>query len=271
MARSVGFTIVDMEERSLHDSLLGKKEYERELRLLQIELLKLERWVKGEGERLMIVFEGRDAAGKGGAIRRFTENLNPRGARTIALTKPNETEVGQWYFQRYVAHFPTAGEIVLFDRSWYNRAGVEHVMGFCTPQEHSEFFRQAPGLERSLTQSGIRLQKLWFTVSHEEQRSRFEARRSDPLRQWKLSEIDLASLERYDAYTQARDSMLFYTDHKDAPWTVVNSNDKRRARLESIRHVLSDMDYDHKDLEVARPADPLVVQPAAKVMRAPEE
>jgi polyphosphate kinase 2 len=261
--------IHDMEQTRPYPERLSSAVYERELVQLQIELLKMQKWVKESGARVVVLFEGRDAAGKGGAIRRFTEHLNPRGARTVALSAPNETERHQWYFQRYVQHLPTAGEIVLFDRSWYNRAGVEHVMGFCTPQEYSEFFRQAPGFERSLAQSGIQLFKVWFTVSEKEQRRRFEQRQQDPLRQWKLSPMDLEAVERYDDYGRARDAMLFYTDHKDAPWTIVNSNDKKRARLESIRHVLSSIDYDHKDDSVARAADPVVVQPAATVMKVP--
>ena len=236
-----------------------------ELRSLQIELLKLQASVRAEGRRIVILFEGRDAAGKGGSIKRFTENLNPRGGRVVALTKPNETERGQWYFQRYVTHLPTAGEIVLFDRSWYNRAGVERVMGFCTPREYMEFMRQAPGFERSLVNSGTHLFKLWFTVSEEEQHQRFAARRSDPLRRWKLSPIDEASLGRFHDYTEARNAMFFYTDTPEAPWTVVNSNEKRRARLESIRAVLHTLDYDHKDDAVAHRPDPLVVRRAAEL------
>lgn len=262
-------TIGDMEDGRPHLPPISSKAYEKQLRVLQIELLKLQKWVKETGARMVVLFEGRDAAGKGGAIRRFTENMNPRGARVVALSTPNDTERGQWYFQRYVQHLPTKGEIVLFDRSWYNRAGVERVMGFCTPQEYSEFFRQAPGFERSLVQSGIDVFKLWFAVGQTEQARRFEARKSDPLRQWKLSPMDLAAVDRYAEYGAARDAMLFYTDHKDAPWTVVNSNDKRRARLESIRHVLFSMHYEHKDHDVARPADPRVVQPASAVMQPP--
>ncbi|MGE3619742.1 MAG: polyphosphate kinase 2 [Acidimicrobiia bacterium] len=263
-------TITRMEEEPPHPDDLSTKPYEKDLRRLQIEMLKLQRSFKASGERAVIVFEGRDAAGKGGAIRRFTEHLNPRGARTVALPTPNDTEKGQWYFQRYVAHLPTAGEIVFFDRSWYNRAGVEHVMGFCTPTQYAEFFRQAPGFERSLVQSGIHLFKLWFTVSRREQRKRFEDRREDPLRQWKLSPIDEAALGLYDEYGRARDAMLFYTDHADAPWTIVNSNEKKRARLESMRHVLSSLDYEHKDDDVAHAPDPRVVRPASTVMQPPE-
>ena len=259
-------TITHMEDAHPHAEKIRKKEYLSELRLLQIELLKLQTWVKANGERLVVLFEGRDAAGKGGSIRRFTENINPRGARTVALPKPNDTELGQWYFQRYVAHLPTAGEMVFFDRSWYNRAGVEIVMGFCTPQQYGEFFRQAPGFERSIVESGTHLFKLWFTVSHSNQLARFEARKDDPLRQWKYSPVDEASLGKWDEYTRARDAMLIHTDSPVAPWTVVNSNEKKRARLEAIRHVVHTLDYDHKDPEVARAPDPRVVQPASKVM-----
>lgn len=259
-------TIGNMESTRAYAEKISKKTYEKELHDLQVELLKLQRWVKGEGERIVLLFEGRDAAGKGGAIRRFTENINPRGARTVALTKPNDTERGQWYFQRYVAHLPTQGEIVLFDRSWYNRAGVEIVMGFCTPQEYGEFFRQAPGFERSIVESGTHLFKFWFTVSREIQLDRFESRKTDPLRQWKFSPVDEASLGKWDEYTRARDAMLIHTDSTASPWIVVNSNEKKRARLESIRHVVNSIDYEHKDRDVARPPDPLVVQSAANVM-----
>ena len=258
-------SIADMEQHTPYDERLKSKAYEAELRSLQIELLKLQASVRAEGRRIVILFEGRDAAGKGGSIKRFTENLNPRGGRVVALTKPNETERGQWYFQRYVTHLPTAGEIVLFDRSWYNRAGVERVMGFCTPREYMEFMRQAPGFERSLVNSGTHLFKLWFTVSEEEQHQRFAARRSDPLRRWKLSPIDEASLGRFHDYTEARNAMFFYTDTPESPWTVVNSNEKRRARLESIRAVLHTLDYDHKDDTVAHRPDPLVVRRAAEL------
>ena len=259
-------TIDEMEGDRPHETKIKKKVYNTELRELQIEMLKMQRWVKDRGERVLLLFEGRDAAGKGGSIRRFSQYLNPRGARIVALPKPNNTEVGQWYFQRYVAHLPTAGEIVFFDRSWYNRAGVEIVMGFCTPQQYGEFFRQAPGFEQSLVESGIHMFKLWYTVSREEQTVRFEDRRDDPLKQWKLSPVDLASLDKWDAYTRARDAMLIHTDSPAAPWTVVNSNEKKRARLEAMRHVLSTLDYDHKDTDVVRKPDPAVVRPAADVI-----
>ena len=259
-------TIHDMEGGRPYKDKLKNSAYLDELRDLQVELLKAQKWVKEEGQKVVILFEGRDAAGKGGSIQRFTENINPRGARTVALPAPNDTEKGQWYFQRYVAHLPTRGEIVLFDRSWYNRAGVEIVMGFCTPGEYGEFFRQAPGFERSLVHSGIHLFKLWFSVSKENQIERFEARKSDPLRQWKFSPVDEASLGKWDDYTRARDAMLMKTDSAEAPWTVINSNEKKRARLEAIRHVVHALDYPHKDKKVAHAPDPMVVRPAADVL-----
>jgi polyphosphate kinase 2 len=245
---------------------LTRDVYDREKRLLQIELLKLQNWVKDTGERIVIVFEGRDAAGKGGTIKRFMEHLNPRGAQVVALVKPSERERTQWYFQRYVAHLPAAGEIVLFDRSWYNRAGVERVMGFVNAHEYLEFMRQAPDLERMLVRSGIRLIKLWFSVTRAEQRTRFVIRQVDPVRQWKLSPMDLASLDKWDDYTEAKEAMFFYTDTADAPWTVVKSNDKKRARLEAMRHVLNRFPYTGKDEEVVRTPDPRVVGPAATLL-----
>jgi polyphosphate kinase 2 len=254
-----------MESEAPYPERLRRKEYESELRALQVELAKLQRWVKETGERVLVIFEGRDAAGKGGAIRRFTEFLNPRGARVVALTKPSDVEQGQWYFQRYIEHLPTSGELVFFDRSWYNRAGVERVMGFCTPQQLIEFTRQVPELERSLVDDGLRLFKLWFTVSQAEQRRRFEQRRTDPLRQWKLSAVDLEALDRWDDYTEARNAMFHLTSSRDAPWAIINSNEKRRARINSIRHVLSSLEYASKDPEVARPPDPRVARPADQV------
>ena len=238
---------------------LSRLVYEQDKRLLQIELLKLQNWVKATGGRLVILFEGRDAAGKGGTIKRFTEHLNPRGARVVALEKPTERERTQWYFQRYVAHLPAAGEIVLFDRSWYNRAGVERVMGFCDRAEYLEFMRQAPEFERMLVRDGIKLVKFWFSVSQAEQRTRFLIRQVDPVRQWKLSPMDLASLERWQQYTDAKEAMFFYTDTADAPWTVVKSNDKKRARLAAMRHVLSLYEYADRDDEVATKPDPLIL------------
>jgi polyphosphate kinase 2 len=244
---------------------MTRAEYDVQKRRLQVELLKLQNWVKESGEKLVVVFEGRDAAGKGGTIKRFTEHLNPRGARVVALEKPSERESTQWYFQRYVAHLPAAGEIVLFDRSWYNRAGVERVMGFTSPRDYLEFMRQAPQLEQMLVRSGIRLVKLWFSVSRGEQRTRFLIRQIDPVRQWKLSPTDLASLDRWDDYTAAKEAMFFYTHTADAPWTVVKSNDKKRARLEAMRHVLHRMPYEGKDPEVVTAPDPLLVGSASEV------
>jgi polyphosphate kinase 2 len=238
---------------------MSREQYDREKRQLQIELLKLQKWIKQNGSKLVILFEGRDAAGKGGTIKRFTEHLNPRGASVVALEKPGERESTQWYFQRYLEHLPAAGEIVLFDRSWYNRAGVERVMGFCTRHEYLEFMRQTPELERMMVRSGIHLVKFWFSVSSNEQRTRFAIRQIDPVRQWKLSPMDIASLDKWDDYTEAKEAMFFYTDTADAPWIVVKSNDKKRARLEAIRHVLAQFDYDDKDPEVAVTPDPKIV------------
>jgi len=255
--------ITRMERERPYPKRIKRAPYEDELLRLQIELVKLQSWIRDSGTRVAVVFEGRDAAGKGGAIKRFTEHLNPRVARTVALSRPNETERGQWYFQRYITQLPTAGEIALFDRSWYNRAGVERVMGFSSPVEYGEFLRQAPELERNLVDAGLHLFKLWFTVSREEQARRFEQRRSDPLKLWKLSPMDEAALSRFDEYSAARDAMLIATDSVAAPWTVINSNDKRRARLEAIRHVLHAFEYDQRDDEVVHAPDPQVVQPAA--------
>ena len=238
---------------------MRRRDYEREKQRLQIELLKMQGWVKDTGQRVVILFEGRDAAGKGGAIKRFTEHLNPRGARVVALEKPNEQERGQWYFQRYIEHLPTTGEIVFFDRSWYNRAGVERVMGFCPPADYLEFLREAPEFERMLVRSGIRLYKFWFSVSREEQLRRFKSRRCDPLKHWKLSPIDLQSLDKWDDYTEAKSAMFFHTDTADAPWVVIKSDDKKRARLNAMRHFLSTLPYPGKDPHVAHPADPLIV------------
>ena len=240
-------------------NLMSRKAYEKQKYRLQVELLKLQAWVKETGQRVVILFEGRDAAGKGGTIKRFMEHLNPRGARVVALEKPSEIERGQWYFQRYIQHLPTAGEIVLFDRSWYNRAGVERVMGFCSPDEYNEFMRQVPEFERTLARSGIHLIKFWFSVSREEQRRRFKERESHPLKQWKLSPIDLASLDKWDDYTKAKEAMFFYTDTADAPWTVVKSDCKKRARLNALRYVLHKMPYANKDIDRIGPLDPLLV------------
>jgi polyphosphate kinase 2 len=253
-----------------YDERLSHAEYERIKRTLQIELLKLQSWVKSSGQRVVLLFEGRDAAGKGGTIKRFTEHLNPRGARVVALEKPSEHELTQWYFQRYVAHLPAAGEIVLFDRSWYNRAGVERVMKFCTPEQYLEFMRQAPEFERMLVRDGIHLIKLWFSVTQAEQRTRFTIRQIDPVRQWKLSPMDLACLDKWDAYTEAKEAMFFYTDTADAPWTVIKSNDKRRARINALRHVLRTLDYGDRDDSVVASPDPLIVGPARSVFEVGE-
>lgn len=245
-----------------YDTKISRRDYEKTKKELQIELLKMQNWVRETGQRVVILFEGRDAAGKGGTIKRIMEHLNPRGARVVALEKPTEQEKGQWYFQRYINHLPTAGEIVLFDRSWYNRAGVEKVMNFCSPSEYLEFMRQTPDLERMLTRSGIKLFKFWFSVSRDEQFRRFQARRVDPLKQWKLSPIDLASLDKWDSYTEAKESMFFYTDTADAPWTVIKSDDKKRARLNAMRHLLSRMPYPNKSEEIDLQPDPLIVSNA---------
>ena len=238
---------------------MPRDEYERAKRLLQIELVKLQNWVKDTGQRIVIVFEGRDAAGKGGTIKRFTEHLNPRGARVVALVKPTETERTQWYFQRYVTHLPSAGEIVMFDRSWYNRAGVERVMGFCTDEEYLEFMREAPKFEAMLVDSGLSMTKFWFSVTPTEQRTRFVIRQVDPVRQWKLSPMDIESLDKWDEYTEAKEAMFFYTNTEDAPWTVVKSNDKKRARLEAMRHILEQFDYEGKDPEIVGKQDPKII------------
>jgi polyphosphate kinase len=242
-----------------YKNLMSRKNYEQQKYQLQVELLKLQAWVKATGQKLVILFEGRDAAGKGGTIKRFMEHLNPRGARVVALEKPSEVERGQWYFQRYVQHLPTAGEIILFDRSWYNRAGVERVMGFCTADEYAEFMRQAPEFERNLVRSGVHLIKFWFSVSRKEQRRRFTEREVHPLKQWKLSPIDLASLDKWDEYTKAKEAIFFYTDTADAPWTVIKSDCKKRARLNAIRYVLHKLPYTNKNMDPIGPLDPLLV------------
>ncbi len=249
-----------------YDQKMKRREYEAEKARLQAELLKVQKWVHETGQKMVLLFEGRDAAGKGGTIKRFMEHLNPRQARVVALNKPTEEERGQWYFQRYIRHLPTAGEMVFYDRSWYNRAGVERVMGFCTPTEYLEFMRQTPELERMLVRSGIRLYKYWFSVTRDEQRRRFEARKTDPLKRWKLSPVDLASLDKWDDYTEAKEAMFFYTDTADAPWTIVKSNDKKRARINAMKHFLSTLDYPDKDHEVATLPDPLIVGRASHVI-----
>ncbi len=245
--------------------LMTRKNYEKQKYQLQVELLKLQSWVKSKGKKVVILFEGRDAAGKGGTIKRFMEHLNPRGARVVALEKPSEVERGQWYFQRYIEHLPTAGEIVLFDRSWYNRAGVERVMGFCTNNEYEEFMRQAPEFERNLVRSGIYLVKFWFSVSRDEQRRRFREREAHPLKQWKLSPIDKASLDKWDEYTKAKESMFYHTDTPESPWIVVKSDCKKRARLNAMRYVLHSMPYDGKAEDKIGNLDPLLVGRATVV------
>jgi polyphosphate kinase len=246
--------------------MMPRAPYEKHKAELQVELLKVQDWVKQTGQKVVIIFEGRDAAGKGGTIKRFMEHLNPRGARVVALEKPTEREASQWYFQRYIQHLPAGGEIVMFDRSWYNRAGVERVMGFCKPQDYLEFMREAPEVERMLVRSGIRLFKYWFSVTQEEQRKRFAEREAEPLKQWKLSPIDKASLDKWDAYTEAKEAMFFYTDTADAPWTVVKSNDKKRARLNCMQHFLSLLPYPGKDPSVVRGPDPLIVGHSSQVI-----
>ncbi|WP_370462864.1 polyphosphate kinase 2 [Ruegeria sp. PrR005] len=249
---------------------MARRPYEAEKARLQAELLKVQLWAQETGERFVLLFEGRDAAGKGGTIKRFMEHLNPRQARVVALNKPTWEEKGQWYYQRYVQELPTVGEMVFYDRSWYNRAGVERVMGFCTPNEYLEFMRQTPELERMLVRSGIRLYKYWFSVTQEEQQRRFTARETDPLKQWKLSPIDKASLDKWDDYTEAKEAMFFYTDTADAPWTIIKSNDKKRARLNCMRHFLSTIDYPGKDMEVVGAPDPLIVGRAHHVIHKSE-
>ncbi|GAA4656079.1 polyphosphate kinase 2 [Arthrobacter cryoconiti] len=254
-----------------YEARLERDVYDVEKRLLQIELLKLQQWIKATGRRVVILFEGRDAAGKGGTIKRFTEHLNPRGTRVVALEKPSKRESTQWYFQRYVAHLPSAGEMVLFDRSWYNRTGVERVMDFCSKDQYDEFIRQAPLFERMLANDGITVIKFWFSVTQAEQRTRFIIRQVDPVRQWKLSPMDLASLDKWDAYTAAKERMFKKTDTRHAPWTVVKSNDKKRARLGAMRHVLSLFDYTGKDQELVGVPDPCIVGPASAVVGEGEE
>ncbi|MGW0774057.1 polyphosphate kinase 2 [Streptomyces sp. NPDC002835] len=254
-----------------YERKVPRAEYERQKRVLQIEMLKLQRWVKDTGQRLIVICEGRDAAGKGGTIQRFTERLNPRGARVVALEKPTEREATQWYFQRYVAHLPSAGEIVFFDRSWYNRAGVERVMGFCTKAQYDLFLHQCPQFERMLIEDGVILVKFWFSVSRTEQRTRFAIRQVDPVRQWKLSPTDVASLDLWDDYTAAKVDMFRATDTAHAPWTVVKSNDKRRGRLEAMRSLLWRVDYGSKDPGAVGRPDPLIVGAADTLLEPGEE
>ena len=246
---------------------LTRKQYESLKAELQVELLKAQNWVKNSNQKVVLIFEGRDAAGKGGTIKRFMEHLNPRFARVVALPKPGEKETGQWFFQRYIQQLPTRGEMVLFDRSWYNRAGVERVMDFCTRLEYLEFMRQTPALERMIVDSGIHLFKYWFSVSRDEQRRRFEARAGSPLKRWKLSPIDKESLSLWEEYTEAKETMFFYTDTRDAPWTVVRSDDKRRARINCMRHFLDSIDYPDKNEEVVVTPDSQVVGLARNIFQ----
>lgn len=248
---------------------MTRRTYEAEKRLLQIELLKMQRWIKDEGERVVILFEGRDAAGKGGTIKRMMEHLNPRGAHVVALEKPTDREQTQWYFQRYIQHLPAAGEMMLFDRSWYNRAGVERVMGFCSQEDYVQFLHQTPVFEQMLVDSGIRLFKFWFSVSRNEQLRRFMARRKDPLKQWKLSPVDLASLDKWDDYSQAKEAMFMHTHKSQTPWTVIKSDDKKRARLAAMRKLLSSLPYTNRDESVVGEPDPLLVASASDVLNNP--
>ncbi|NOX68297.1 MAG: polyphosphate kinase 2 [Gammaproteobacteria bacterium] len=246
---------------------IRKATYEKHKEELQVELLKVQSWVKQTGQRIVVLFEGRDAAGKGGTIKRFMEHLNPRAARSVALEKPTDRELGQWYFQRYIKHLPTRGEMVFFDRSWYNRAGVERVMGFCNSLEYLEFMRQVPDLERMITRSGIRLFKYWFSVTKDEQERRFISREGDPLKQWKLSPVDQQSRDKWAEYTQAKEAMFFNTDTADAPWTIIKSDDKKRARLNCMQHFLASLEYDGKNPTTVHGPDPLIVGTPSQVIK----
>ena len=248
-----------------YDHKLERVQYERDKRRLQIELVKFQKWVKEHRRRVVLVFEGRDAAGKGGTIKRFTEHMNPRGARVVALEKPTEVEAGQWYFQRYIERFPTFGEIVFFDRSWYNRAGVEKVMDFCTEKQYMDFVSQAPEFEKMIVKSGISMTKFWFSVSREEQLKRFIRRILDPLKQWKISPMDIASLNRWETYTEAKESMFFFTDTPECPWRVIRSDCKKRARLNAIRHILASFPYAGKDEAAVGIVDDKILGPAESI------
>ncbi|GAB3117916.1 polyphosphate kinase 2 [Janibacter alkaliphilus] len=261
-----GRAVETWRENYPYEELMSRNDYDVEKYLLQIELLKFQYWAQDTGQKFVIVFEGRDAAGKGGTIKRFTEHLNPRGSRVVALTKPTEREQGQWYFQRYVKHLPTDGEIVLFDRSWYTRAGVERVMGFCTDEEYETFMDQAPRFERMLVESDVHVTKLWFSVTQQEQRTRFAIRQIDPVRRWKLSPMDLESLDKWEAYTEAKEAMFERTDHKRAPWTVIKSNDKKRGRINAMRYFLDQFDYEGKDTSIVFTPDKKVVSRGKKTV-----
>ncbi|MEP0942852.1 MAG: polyphosphate kinase 2 [Rhizobiaceae bacterium] len=245
-----------------YNKKLNRSKYEKQLELLHLELVKLQAHRMNTGQRMIIVFEGRDAAGKGGTIGSFREYLKSRHAKVVALSKPTEAEQGQWYFQRYVCHFPTDGDMTMFDRSWYNRAGVEPVMGFCTPQQNEQFLQQTPAFEKQIVDEGIAFFKIWLNIGQEMQIKRFHDRRHNPLKSWKLSPIDIKALHKWDDYTAARDKMMAVTDSPHAPWTVISSNDKRRARLNAIRHVLLAMDYEGKDLEAIGELDSNVISSA---------
>ena len=262
LLRPDGKAVETWREDYPYDELLDRDVYDRDKYLLQVELLKFQYWSQDQGHKHIVIFEGRDAAGKGGTINRFMEHLNPRAARVVALDKPSNTEAGQWYFQRYIQRLPTSGEIVLFDRSWYNRAGVERVMGFCTDEEYDVFMRQAPAFERMLIESGITVTKLWFSVTRDEQRTRFAIRQIDPVRRWKLSPMDLESLDRWEDYTAAKEAMFALTDKKSAPWLTVKSNDKKRGRINAMRAFLNQFDYEGKDTSVVYPPDDLIVRRA---------
>lgn len=262
-----GSTLIGFEKGKYpYSDRMKRGEYEKQKADLQAELLKVQHWAAETGQRFVMLFEGRDAAGKGGAIKRFTEHMNPRSARVVALNKPTDEERGQWFFQRYIKHLPSSGEIVLYDRSWYNRAGVERVMGFCEPTEYLEFMRQTPEFERMLTRSGIHLYKYWFSVTQDEQADRFKSRETDPLKRWKLSPIDKASLDKWEDYTEAKEAMFFYTDTADAPWTVIKSDDKKRARLACMRHFLANLNYPEKDQEIVGQPDAKIVGQASHVL-----
>jgi polyphosphate kinase len=254
-----GRAIDTWRENYPYEERLDKDVYDEQKYRLQVELLKFQNWTKDTGSKHVLLFEGRDAAGKGGTIKRFMEHLNPRYARTVALSKPSDREQNQWYFQRYVPHLPTSGEMVLFDRSWYNRAGVERVMGFASDDEYEQFFHQVPVFEKMLIDSGISVTKFWFSVTQSEQRTRFIIRQVDPVRQWKLSPMDLQSLDKWDAYTEAKEQMLRRTDTDHAPWMTIKSNDKKRARLEAMRYFLSRFEYSEKDESVVGVPDPRLV------------
>ena len=254
-----------------YDKKLKNKKYKAALEPLQIELVKLQGWLQETGERVMVLFEGRDAAGKGGTIKVVHEYMNPRNARVVALPKPTETERGQWYYQRYIAHFPTAGEFVSFDRSWYNRAGVEPVMGFCTPEQQERFLAETPSFEERIVNDGIRLFKIWLNIGQEMQLQRFHDRAHSKLKHWKFSPVDVAGMKLWDAYTAARDAMLERTHTEHAPWTIMRSNDKKRARLEVIRHILAAIPYAGRDMEAIGEADAQIIGFGPAFLRAAEK